>query len=169
VSGRDPFWERVHAALDAHADPLDDAEVQRLLAQQPERLAELAALRSGLAQVTRAGRRRVQLRALAAALVLLVAVPLGLRATRQATGTRGAVAPITAAGAGMGPPAVPAIHAAPLQVLAFRAEVTVEGPRGRRTRVFEDLDGRGSTVRTEAGPGAEDVPLFVATVSVALP
>lgn len=169
MSAGDPFWEAVDAALDARRDPLEDARVQQLLAERPEQLAQLAALRSGLDRVTRAGRRRVLRRTLAAALVLAVAIPLGLRVTRPVAGVADEVAPITTADAETEPPAASGIHPLPLQVLAFRAEVTVDGPGGRRTRVSRGLDGHGATVHAQACSEGGGGPLFVATVSVALP
>lgn len=45
----DAFWDRVNAALDARADPLDDPQVARALELGPERLGELLRLESALA------------------------------------------------------------------------------------------------------------------------
>jgi hypothetical protein len=171
VSGRsavraDSFWEQVNAALDARRDPLEDPRVQQLLTERPERFAQLAAMRSGLARVARTGRRRVLLRTLAAAVVLIVAVPLGPRVTRQAKGTQTTTAAIATPDTGREHAAALEAPVAALQVLAFRAEVTVEGPQGRRTTTF---DGRRARLHSEACSERQDVPFFVATTSVALP
>jgi hypothetical protein len=169
VSARDPFWEQVHAALDARRDPLEDPRVQQLLAERPERLTDLAAVRSGLARVARAGRRRARRRvATAAAAVALLAVGFAaaLRATHPSSSASEAGSPEVVADVGMEPVTVPPIACTPLQVLAFRAEVTVEGPRGRRTSAF---DGRQATVRSEARSGRPGALVLVATASVALP
>ena len=166
MSAGDPFWGAVDAALDARRDPLEDPRVQQLLAERPERLAQLAALRSDLAQVARAGRRRVALRAAAAALVLAVAIPLALRVTHQGAGTQDAAAAIATADARTEHASALEASVEPLQVLAFRAEVTVEGPQGRRTTTF---DGRRASLQSEARSQDQDVPYFVATTHVALP
>jgi hypothetical protein len=53
VSARELLWERVNAALDAGADPFDDAGVQSALEEAPELLVELSRLRERLDGVSR--------------------------------------------------------------------------------------------------------------------
>jgi len=175
MSGRDVFWEQVHAALDARGDPLDLPEVQRGLAEDPARLGQLAALRSGLDLLASRRRRRVRSFATAAALVALLGAGAWLtldRGSYQTAASGDVLATVTADPAPTAPavpraePEVLAPEAGPSRVLAFRAEVTVEGPHARRTATF---DGRRLSVTSEshapAGARPYRIPSFVAVAS----
>jgi hypothetical protein len=191
ASRKEAFWEQVNAALDARRDPLEVPTLQRLVAAEPALLGELVSLRSGLALVEGTRRRRVVLRVAAAVLVAAVGLSgaRGLLRAAPAGHHAGAGAPAVSLHAGaasrpevLEPGALPPRDGAadgqdlgpapaPLRVLAFRAEVTVEGPRGRRTTTHE---GRRIVAQSASRPAGDEAPfqtpLFLATASsVTLP
>jgi hypothetical protein len=157
MSERERFWVQVQGALDARRDPLELPEVQRALAEDPALLDELAALRSGLTLLARTRRRRVRSFAAAGALVAGV---LGFAAWRAAQDEPRAHEPTVASdsiAAAVAPAQAteaadetPPVSPAGSRVIAFRAEVTVEGPRGRVTRTTGSEGSDGSEVRAIA-------------------
>ena len=166
MSPREVFWEAVQAALDARRDPLEVPEVQRALAEEPKLLDELAALSAGLGMLTRTQRSRASSFAVAAALVVCVA---GVAAWRGALGASSAAgtegqtiesAEAPAQVAEIESP-LPLASTAGSRVIAFRVEVTVEGPHGRLTR---STDALGSVLASASGRSDRDAPFQVQTV-----
>ncbi len=154
MNERDLFWERVDAALDERRDPLDDVEVQRLVAERPELLDELAHLQATLAHLpsatTQRSRRRVASLAFAALLAVTVATAWWLRRERREP----LVALVTTPANGES------------RVLSFHAEVVVENSTGRTTTYF-DGEHLVRTRETFAQPSSTDErgsPAFVAFV-----
>jgi hypothetical protein len=168
VIERESFWAHVHAALDARRDPLEVPEVQRALAEEPKLLGELAALRSGLELFSRSKRRRVRSLVAATALVVCAA---GLAAWRAAQAEPRAhelsIEGQTIAAAAAPAAIVEAVSPLPPQdasgsrVIAFRAEVTLEGPHGRLTR---STDALGSVLASASGRSERDAPFQVQTL-----
>jgi len=167
VSGREAFWEHVHAALDARRDPLDLPEVHRRLAEEPELLGELAALRAGLDLLAIHRRRRIRSFAAAASLVALAALAGAWHVRRTQVASASTASPVETA---MLEP-TPGSQAAPTspsrpqrtgasdadgsRVIAFRAEVSVEGPNGRLTATS---DASGTRVASAWSHSDRDAP-----------
>jgi len=188
VSSRDAFWTHVHAALDARRDPLEVAEVQRALSEDPALLGELADLGRGLELLER--RRRSHARSLAAAAVLVglaglagawhaarsgsessqrssdsaVVAPLGDPPASAALSSlarsdsvlepatqRGSAQTTAEAGAG-------AARNTDSRVLAFRAEVSVEGPGGRTAAAS---DAEGTRIASASSPLGSRAPFHM--------
>ncbi len=128
MTRREDLWEIVHAALDQRRDPLADPGVQRLVAEDPGLLDELARFEGTLALVRASRRARTRRRWLvvagAATLVACVAVA-ALWATRH----RPAVRPLAVE-------VQPAPYGA---VLACR--VTLEHADERGTEILRAEDG----------------------------
>jgi hypothetical protein len=151
VSPREVFWEAVQAALDARRDPLEVPEVQRQLAEEPALLDELAALRSALELVERRKRLSIRSHAAAAALAAFALAGAWLVARREPPMLLSPYVAASGADVAVAEPRAsePAPIAAPapgdLRVLAFRAEVTLHGPSGRRTA---SSDASGASARS---------------------
>jgi hypothetical protein len=197
---RELLWERVHAALDAGNDPLDDAGVQEGLETRPELLVELARSRARLAAVggvergavpASAGveRRRVRRRVAAAAALAFASAGLVAVAGLDSLGAwlaprggaddrgeleTGAELASGASGVRPIPSTSPRASAMRSEVLAFTAEVVIEGPDGRSVAIFDGRDVRSSTQRSflrstsmsmsAAPPAPPDPVRFVAIV-----
>jgi len=165
VIERESFWAQVHAALDARRDPLEETEVQRALVEEPKLLDELAALRSGLELLARSRRRRGRSFAAAAALVAWVAGIAAWRAALAASSeadSAGHTIESAAAPAEAVKPVGPLAPAsdAGSRVIAFRAEVTLDGPLGRVTR---STDATGSVLASTASPFDRNAPFAIQT------
>ena len=156
MSDRELFWRRVDAALDERRDPLDDPEVQRLAAEHPELLDELARLRAALAHLPDEPRkrstRRVASFAAAAALLATLALAWWLRRDREP--------PVEA----LAPPAPQTADAS--RVLSFRAELVWEDAAGRTTTVVDGAHVSRTRESYVRGPSTDDrtTPAFVAVV-----
>lgn len=164
MNTRETFWERVHEALDARRDPLDDERVQTELESAPELLDELATLQrsfDGL-RVKAPGialRRAAAGKRVAAAALVLVMGALLLRFAVDAT--RPDVDTSTA---------TPAIVEGPsASVLSFQVTLIDESPT---ERVVTEFDGRTTTVTREyfGAPRTNDSsPSFFASLTTHVP
>lgn len=134
----DAFWDRVNAALDARADPLNDPQVARALELEPERLGELLRLESALAAlpVSKPRRRAAGLAAISVAAAAAAGLALLLfAAQRGASGPESA--PIARASAG-----APFELAPCLGVLELRVTHTVTSHDAQRTTQVDVLAAR---------------------------
>ena len=162
---RESFWAQVHAALDARRDPLEVPEVQRALAEEPKLLDEFAALNAGLEVLARSKWRRARSFATAAVLVACIAGIAAWRgapvassgAVRAEKAIVSAVAPAETLEA-LGAPWEP--NVAGSRLIAFRAEVTLDGPHGRWTR---STDATGSVLASASSPADRSAPFAVQT------
>ena len=147
---RDVFWERVNAALDERRDPLDDPEVQVLVADEPEFVpefvADLARLRTRLGELSKSRRQRPRRVAgmAAAAIVGLAGVFALWREWSRSTPSTDLAKSFPMAASDL-----PA-----LGVLAFRAEVVVDGPSGRTINRFDGT--RVRTIRETRSPSSTE-------------
>lgn len=71
MNTRGAFWKHVNEALDERRDPLEDANVQRLVGEEPELLDELRRLDRGLGLAIRVRPTRPIFIAVAAALLVV--------------------------------------------------------------------------------------------------
>ncbi len=162
---RESFWAHVHGALDARRDPLEVPEVQRALAEEPELLDELAALSSGLELLGRSKQRRARSFAAAAVLIVCVASIAAWRGARTTSSDSGSADPTIVSAAAPAQVAEvvslrPLANTAGSRVIAFRAEVTLDGPHGRWTR---STDASGSVLASASNPSDRSAPIAVQT------
>lgn len=152
MTRHDEFWRHVDAALDAHLDPLEDPNVQQLVAEDPSLLDEFARLHARLSvvqvQPTAPRFRRVAAATFFVAAASVVAwVLLSSREGSPATDERDAapdaeLAPALQNGAPLA--ATSSNDSFSPRIFSFRSESTYRDARGIKTVVFD-----GST-RTES-------------------
>jgi hypothetical protein len=149
MNRRDEFWSRADALLDERRDPLQDGELQRLIAEEPALLDEWARFESALAgaRLPRPRRSRV---ALVATVLVLTAVAIAAVSIRER------------------PPESLASVCRPdaSRVLVFESTFTHVDDRGTTTVSFDGVTRTQTFVaRTPApvGPGPGSVS-FVATI-----
>ena len=151
MNAHEEFWARVNELLDARADPLEDAQVQRELERSPELLDELLELRSALG--TLAKRRRplrtvsVSVAAVAAAAAIVV-----LMWRRVAPQPGSVEAPLDAS---LSSPLALAPRFAPIPpgvLLELRATFTLSSASGERIEHIDFIESRSSVERRELGP-----------------
>lgn len=125
MSTREAFWKHVNEALDERRDPLDDENVQRLVAEAPELLREVSRLESGLERASRERPRRSLVGAVAAAL-LVVSLATWLLARHSPD----AASIVAIENSGVGP----AVREQSVsRVLSFELSVSRVGERGTET------------------------------------
>ena len=140
------FWNHVDVALDERRDPLEDGAVQDAIADDPELLDQLLALRSRLAALPRTPERRrlPRLTVAAAIAIALDAIAVELfRSRRAAAAPRSQLArttPEPAARARRSPDA----PLAKSEIIDFELSITTERPGERDTVVID----RSGTRRT---------------------
>ena len=123
MNRRDEFWTRVDAELDARRDPLQDAEIQRHIAEEPELFEEFERFESALRDASLAPRRRSRV-ALLATVVVLTAVGVAAWSIR--------VTPHDAQLASAG-------KYEPSRILEFTASVTHVDASGTTTLSFDGV------------------------------
>ena len=157
MNDRERLWERVNLALDERRDPLEDALVQRLVAERPELADELVRLQERLATLRARPKRAWRVAAILVAFAAAISVLFALRNAPSSDPTPAAAIAVT-------PPPAPDAPTQRSQVLAFEATAVHEDPFARTTTTFDGV--RTTTLREVfADPARSSAPAFVAVAS----
>lgn len=145
MTRHDEFWRHVDAALDAHLDPLEDPNVQQLVAEDPSLLDEFARLHARLSVVDVQPPTPRFRRVAAATLFVLAAsvvawVLLSYRERSPATDEHGTVpnaerSPALQNGAPLA--TTTSNDSLAPRIFSFRSESTHRDERGIKTVVFD--------------------------------